>query len=286
MDDTYYNCLHNAVTHAKSLQSKGFDWSGISLYNFKKIHEDIPCITPTCTHPLFDVDSFKKYKNGLIDTHKLYRDNMWSVVFHNLLFEHITANTSVRVLDVGCGESRQFRAMCKGIDTQKVSQYTTIDKESGKEYPLVPHKHITCDVFELTTDELMKYGGDYDILIMDIEPHGKEREVYDIVYPALKPQHIVICKCIGFIDLYGAGMANRFLIELRDRNILHSFWGSCDLSYLTRDVVAIVNKNGCIYRGNVIESEIQKHTYSHHDKNDPIPSQLKKGFLQYMLSDQ
>jgi hypothetical protein len=216
----------------------------------------------------------------MTEAYGTYKETMWAVVFHNLLLEYITSHKSVRILDVGCGDSRHFQAMSKGIDPEKITQYTTIDKKSRDQ-----GDHIQGDIFELTPDALQKYGADYDIVIMDIEPHGRELEVYDKVYPLLNTEHIVICKCIAFIDLYGPSMANRFLCDLQqNRGILYTFFGVSELNYMTRDVVAIVHKDGCTCRGNVIGDELDK--YRHDEKEyQPIQFQFDNlDMLRYMFS--
>jgi hypothetical protein len=268
--DAYAECLRRALLNAKHLKSKGFDWSQGCLYDIVQIQKNVKIITPRCTHPLFKPDTHQHYIKGFREAYDKFKDTMWAVVFQNLLFEYITDHKRVRVLDVGCGDSRHFQAMCKGIDPDKIIQYTTIDKKSRS------GDHIEGDIFALTPDELQKYGGEYDVVIMDIEPHGKELEVYDRVYPLLSTEHVVICKCVGFIDLYGPSLANRFLKELQQNmGILYTFFGVCELNYLTRDVVAIVNKNGCTCNGNML---------GYYDKDDPISFQFDDdGLLRYML---
>lgn len=287
--------LTNAVKNARYLKSKGFDWSSINLYDFHIIQKEVRFITPTCSHPLFNLAHFNEYMKVTRHVYEKWKySNMWEIVLYNLLMEYVLANNpSVSILDVGSGTSEQFRIMCTGLDTSRIATYTTIDKKPSseihnilyKEYPEIQsrHKHIEVDVFN-SKDELRDCQNQFDILIMDVEPHGKEIDVYNIVYPYMRNEHIVICKCIGFIDLFGSAMANRLLLHMQAMSILHSSFGCCDINYLTRDIIAIVNKNKTEYRGMVFDCDNEKYSRYKSTKEDIISTMMDvDAFYEHLL---
>jgi hypothetical protein len=81
----------------------------------------------------------------------------------------------------------------------------------------------------------------YDIVLIDIEPHGREIDVYDKIRHLLKPTHMCILKHVASIDLVGAGYADAFIDEHRDT--LWDFFGENDASSAdgVRDVFVILS---------------------------------------------
>jgi hypothetical protein len=51
----------------------------------------------------------------------------------------------------------------------------------------------------------------FDIVLIDIEPHGREIEVYENIKHLMNPEHLCILKHVAFIDLFGSAFADRFL---------------------------------------------------------------------------
>lgn len=267
----YGDCLRRAVENARHLKSKKFNWSSIRWIDFVQMKRNNPTWYHDATFRNSEMG--KNYNKACEEYYLRYRHySLWEGVFFSLFMEYIARSFGeMYVLDVGCDKCRHFRSMCKGINKDVISEYTTIDKkpvseinsELLKEYPSICHTHVETDIFtHAGTDieyDLDLYLDLYDMVILDIEPHGKEIEVYNIIYPYLKDEHIVICKCIGYLDLYGSILANKFLDNLKKQGILYTYFGVMDMNCnLTRDVVAIVNKKGCNYKGMVNKNGLKR----------------------------
>jgi len=108
---------------------------------------------------------------------------------------------------------------------------------------LMKRTHISADVFHYTfipaLEKITVGGGKFDVLIIDVEPHGKEMRIYDAVVPFLAKDHLVILKCVGCMDMYGSSLADTFIEKMRERNCVIDTWKTSD-SNLTRDVFVIV----------------------------------------------
>jgi hypothetical protein len=121
------------------------------------------------------------------------------------------------VLDIGSGELLTAQALIK--NTSFVGTYTAIDfKVDAHQYGKDVKSYV--DQFEyvnidILKDEFMPSNGDilYDIVIIDVEPHGNEIEVYEKIKHILNESHLCVLKHVGSIDLYGSGLANTFLTK-------------------------------------------------------------------------
>lgn len=51
----------------------------------------------------------------------------------------------------------------------------------------------------------------YDILLIDIEPHGDECNIYNYYKPCLKSYHLVLISCVGCIGIVGSYFGNKFI---------------------------------------------------------------------------
>ncbi len=51
---------------------------------------------------------------------------------------------------------------------------------------------------------------EFSMLIIDVEPHGKERLIYEIMYPHLAQIHIVALSCIQYMDVKADILRRRF----------------------------------------------------------------------------
>lgn len=274
-------CLEKASINARYIKSKGFDWSYIGgLYDIY--------MSNTQLYKYSD-----DYCKAFLEAYRSYNGTIWEGVYNNLFMEYLidASGGNVSILDVGSGTSAHFRGMCKGLDISRVSKYTTIDKKPSSDihgdlfaqYPDIRgrHTHIQKDVFDIK-DELPV--DTYDIVIIDIEPHSKEIDVYNIIYPYVKTEHIVICKCIGFIDLYSSSLANHLLNHMLDKGILHSFFGiSCES--LTRDVTIIVNKNKTEYKGSIFPCLEDKYVRYRGEPTNFIPLMMNNNAVhEHLLS--
>jgi len=85
----------------------------------------------------------------------------------------------------------------------------------------VTHTHITMDVFTDNVEQHMsslKAVQTFNVVILDIEPHGKEWEVYHSFLPYLEQDHVVILKCIGNMNLYASSMVYTFMDNVKEHD--------------------------------------------------------------------
>ena len=95
----------------------------------------------------------------------------------------------------------------------------------------VTHTHITMDVFSGgdIADVVDTYvQGQFDIIIVDIEPHGREWEVYQRFLANMKDEHILILKCIGNMDMFVSSFVYKFMDSVKSSSVVdiihHSGW--------------------------------------------------------------
>jgi hypothetical protein len=98
---------------------------------------------------------------------------------------------------------------------------------------------IIKDYEEADESDLESDG--YDLLIVDIEPHGDEKKVYETFKRFMKPTHLCILKHVGFIDLYGSAMADWFIDTYLKSRHVHDFFAQEDLDTGFRDVFLIMS---------------------------------------------
>lgn len=73
--------------------------------------------------------------------------------------------------------------------------------------PFVKHEHYIKDIFE----DSLELSKQFDVVFIDIEPHGKEIQVYEKIKHWMKPTHLCILKHVAFIDMFGSTFADRFI---------------------------------------------------------------------------
>ena len=69
--------------------------------------------------------------------------------------------------------------------------------------------------------KLQKLGRNFDVLIIDVEPHGQEDKIYSKFSNNLKDKHIVIINCVGCMDNGGSYIANALTGRLGLYNCLY-----------------------------------------------------------------
>jgi hypothetical protein len=179
-----------------------------------------------------------------------YRELMIYEYIGQFLSSQTTRTTrKYNVLDVGSGELLTAQTLIK--NTSFVGTYTAIDfkvdaHQHGKHVkPYVDEfEYVNIDILK---DEFMPHSDLlYDIVIIDVEPHGKEIEVYEKIKHFLNESHLCVLKHVGCIDLYASGLANTFLTKYEEE--LSDYYGeSTGLRYLSalhyiRDVFVIFDK--------------------------------------------
>lgn len=260
----YIDCVLKALNNARYLKSLGYNWSNVNLLKVAidiensiskkqwELNEGIPEVR--------DEVNMEAYRLACLKCNYLHKySSIWEMCFFNLIAEYICDNIKqcdnvrpLRVLDIGCGkDSSHFSFMFANIDHE--IEYVSIDKESDTYFTApeylnqITRNHITCDIFEtdMITELMKKYPDDYfDIVLLDIEPHGKETEIYDLIYKYLNKNHIAIFECIAFIDLYGSAIGDKVIEHMETKGILSDYFGVFEINYLTRDIVTIVTKDG------------------------------------------
>ena len=275
MESCLSQCLHDAVVNAKNLKSKGFDWSNIDLHHifssFRNAH-------PNFLTPKFDDRTTEIYCKAFLEAYDNYHNTMWGVVFSNLLCEYVMQNIpKLNILDIGCGKSTHYKAMSMGLGNMN---YVSIDKLPSN----VSKNHYTFDIFDETFSENFHdtFKDTFDIVIIDIEPHGKEVEIYNRILPCMKNEHIVFLKCIGAMDLYGSGLASNLLLE--NKHMLHSYFGMYEFNYIMRDVVAVMKKDGCTeYKGMVLCDDNTKYRKKCYVHDEQIVTAMTDDFIDILL---
>jgi len=242
----FAKALQESLSEADHLKCSLTDWSNIGGVS--------TLLDKTKTQSVFPIELITKPWLYAYDN---YHQTIWGVVFFNLLGEKtLQSFVKLSVLDVGCGTSKQFQNMFKDVPgvSKDTLKYTSIDinpnivrpswvKEHCEEH------HIIADVFD--NDSVIALKGTYDIVIIDIEPHSKECEIYERFLPYMKQHHMIVLKCIGFRDLYGSKLAKDFIsyiTEVKKLRLLgKAFWEwSCRkeeyaiLNVYPSDVVLIV----------------------------------------------
>lgn len=204
----YKQCLRNAVSAWKK-----FSYSDDENYR--------------------EYSTFKKTK---------YTTSLWELLGKELLTQPLN------ILDVGCGSGITSHFI---IGKANVNKYHSIDLKYNNSSFLKDQwcqirdcKHFCRDVFvdDLTHDLEI---GEYHIVIIDIEPHGKEIEVYEKIKVYMHSAHLCILTCIGEIDLYAGYFGDIFLGHYRDKGKLRDFFAETSLSSGYRDIFAVM----CLFSG-------------------------------------
>lgn len=178
---------------------------------------------------LLDVDEqkeFSTYRSHILDSFE-YNMSYREVLIYSKLGACLSEQPKkLNVLDVGSGKLLTAKKLIK--NTSFVGTYTAIDHQVD------PTKHIHdlqrfMDAFEYYNIDILKEDfvtdKKYDIVLIDVEPHGKEIEVYERLKHCLSETHLCILKHVGFIDLYGSCLADRFLMKYEA--YVSDYYGEC-----------------------------------------------------------
>ena len=174
----------------------------------------------------------------------------------NLIGKYISENSGdpIRILDVGSGQSMTFKNIASGNNASHF-EYTSIDNAfdntdhlfQGDEWYTVKRLHIHADIL-LDTIELSTR---FETIIIDVEPHAHEIEIYEKVYDNLADDHFIILKCIGRMDMYGTSLADKFIDYLINKNVLVDHFAIYEGDYFIRDVLVVVSKIKNGFSGNI-----------------------------------
>lgn len=162
-----------------------------------------------------------------------------------------------RILDVGCGEMRCASCLMAGLQSDRVT-YVSVDKTiseccepitkgAKRLKQKVNWVHINKDIFdEDFTDAMHALNLDaFDIVMIDVEPHGNEIKVYERIKDYMCSNgHVCLLKHVGRIDLWGSTCAHKFLSKyISEQHVLDYY----DIDVLNghdfRDVYVIMGAN-------------------------------------------
>jgi len=174
-----------------------------------------------------------------------YQHTRIAVRFYGTLGRALAAAAPLSVLDVGSG-TLCIASMLMAAN-KNVAQYTAVDiREDASKHVSKISDHIERfsyireDYQNLTADHLIPDA--YDVVIIDVEPHGRDGFVYSKVKPFMKPHHLCICSCLGAIDCYCHGMADAMIDHLMLDRCVFDYFGQVNSSVGWRDVLLVMSK--------------------------------------------
>jgi hypothetical protein len=222
------NAVSNAMLNAYKLKSSVGNWEDAveSLQNSKYTH------------------------NAIITAYDSYNQTPWGATFTSLLGRNLLASSLCNnILDIGSGRSATFNNLISKQNVTNEIRYVSIDNKISTDETkafLIDiqclHTHIPEDIFKLPLNWFNNHKR-FDVVIIDVEPHGRELEVYDVIADSLADNHLIILKCVGMIDLMGTAFADRFISKMLSRQRLVDYFGVANLN-LTRDVFVIARSEG------------------------------------------
>lgn len=173
----------------------------------------------------------------------IFRETKFSLSFMNILGKKLLRKP-LSVLDVGSGKSQTAVTL---VGHAAIDKYHSIDRAFGSSR--LDHrslrssdiKHFKRDVFDEDCTKDM-HPHSYDVIIIDIEPHGNESSIYKRLQPLLRTAHICILKCIGDIDLHGSSMADCFLERFIKDGHVYDFFAETSLNPGYRDIYVIMTR--------------------------------------------
>ena len=168
-----------------------------------------------------------------------YAHHMLASIFSNL------SHTPINILDVGSG-----RAMTANIaiaNHKNVNIYTAIDRSINAsvficeiQRYIQKFQYIQVDVENADLNITNDVNDLYDVVIIDIEPHGDEVDIYNKISKYMKPTHICILKHVGFIDMHGPFHADRFIANNIER--IHDYFAQSSLKQGLRDIFIVMSR--------------------------------------------
>lgn len=183
-------------------------------------------------------------ENGLpYDTFKMYR---FGTLFLEILGKELLTQ-DISILDVGSGLSKSAHLL---IGDAHISKYHSIDRADSQHDSFLnsqwdqikDRQHFRRDIYK---DDLI---GDlhtelYDVVIIDIEPHGNEVTIYEKIQEHMKETHLCILKCIGHLDLYGSSLADKFIGHFIRSGHVDDYFAETSLNPGYRDIFVIMSRS-------------------------------------------
>lgn len=176
-----------------------------------------------------------------MDAYHTYKENPESVAVYRGLSAGLSC-CAVNVLDVGAGNLMTGRMLC--LRNDNIKTYTAVDHKG------CPVDHVQSISSCVQNVQIKKTDyrdlkdvpqNSHDVVIVDIEPHGHEVEVYEEVVKYMKPLHLCILKHVGCLDVYGSGLADKFLAKYLQDERVHDYFAESDLEGL-RDIFIVMSR--------------------------------------------
>jgi hypothetical protein len=139
------------------------------------------------------------------DIYDTYKLSLREYDILKIIGKSLSLKNSINVLDVGCGPASTAKILLSEI-VNKVNYKALGMPNLQNDY--IIQSHLQQDIFD---DSCVPDNFFYDIVIIDIEPHGCEIEVYEKIKKYMNPTHLCILKHIAYMDLYGDSLAKKFI---------------------------------------------------------------------------
>lgn len=205
----------------------------------------------------------KTYCSTFCKCYNDYLQEPWGAWFTQEVGTRILQHMSkkqrtLNVLEVGSGKaSKTYRNLFGDVQTCQTYpdidiEYVTIDKNPECVPTYVYDILETTQEFEVHSILQPTY---FDVVIIDVEPHGKEQTIYSRIKHAIKDPALIIFKCIGHMDMYGSSLARTMLDtiyhegKVEDALLLSYDEHVTILSMMFRDVYVAYGTSG--YKGRI-----------------------------------
>lgn len=176
------------------------------------------------------------------DEYQLYNECHASVMCYRTLSSALSSER-LSILDVGSGELCTAHLLVE--NNKNIKKYTAIDWiKDATNYihkfsdGIEAFEYIAKDYCELTESDLQR--SQYDIVIIDVEPHGREGQVYEKIRPFMKGVHLCILKHVACLDWWGSGLANWFLKHYIEQKLVRDYFAASNFKKGWRDIFIIM----------------------------------------------
>lgn len=208
---------------------------------------------------LDSLKSITNYKDKYASKHEELKESIYAYSKYKLskrelnLYKQLGMQISgLSILDIGSGTFMTARAILENSNSNV--SYCSIDKNENinpinilndliTNNKINHFEHHYHDVFETDFDSKLSLTKKYDIMLIDIEPHGREIEVYEKFKKFMNNEHLCILKHVAFIDLFGSSFADKFIEKYN--YIIKDYFAERDINDEIRDILIVINKCNC-----------------------------------------
>eukprot|EP00798_Chlamydomonas_sp_ICE-L_P028683 gene28683-biopygen32594 len=207
------------------------------------------------------IEAFSKKPPTLEENIASYSKNEGDSAFSSALMNQVGLAASsdrkpLRIIDVGCGR-RTSAGQIASLIPAASAEYTCIDKAmpetcgfAARSLKLacgVGMTEILGDVFDetTTTDLVSRSSNRFDLVIIDVEPHGREIDVYEKIVGHLADTHLVLLKHVCSIALFGSAYADCFLAKYDNEGKVMDYLAVKVLNgWFHRDLYVLMTQHG------------------------------------------